>query len=73
MEVKTEERLNQTMERLILQLEEFTKVFGGAVLRSDQKKEMDEIRAEMKAQYRKESDACQSDDGLGSRSRIRGQ
>ena len=57
MDVKTEERLNQTMERLILQLEEFTKVFGGAVLRSDQKKEMDEIRAEIKAQYRKESDA----------------
>lgn len=58
MDVKTEERLNQTMERLILQLEEFTRVFGGAVMRSDQKKEMDEIRAEMKAQYRKESDAA---------------
>ena len=57
MDVKSENRLNQTMERLILQLEEFTRVFGGAVLRSDQKREMDEIRAEMKAQYRKESDA----------------
>ena len=57
MDVNNENRLNQTMERLILQLEEFTRVFGGAVLRSDQKREMDEIRAEMKAQYRKESDA----------------
>ena len=57
MDVNKENRLNQTMERLILQLEEFTRVFGGAVLRSDQKREMDEIRAEMKAQYRKESDA----------------
>ena len=57
MDVKSENRLNQTMERLILQLEEFTRVFRGAVLRSDQKREMDEIRAEMKAQYRKESDA----------------
>ena len=57
MDVKSENRLNQTMERLILQLEEFTRVFGGAVLRSDQKREMDEIRAEMKAQYKKESDA----------------
>lgn len=57
MDVKSENRLNQTIERLILQLEEFTRVFGGAVLRSDQKREMDEIRAEMKAQYKKESDA----------------
>lgn len=57
MDVKSENRLNQTMERLILQLEEFTRVFGGAVLRSDQKREMDEIRAEIKAQYKKESDA----------------
>ena len=57
MDVNNENRLNQTMERLILQLEEFTRVFGGAVLRSDQKREMDKIRAEMKAQYRKESDA----------------
>ncbi len=57
MDVNKENRLNQTMERLILQLEEFTRVFGGAVLRSDQKREMDEIRAEMKAQYKKESDA----------------
>ena len=57
MDVNKENRLNQTMERLILQLEEFTRVFGGAVLRSDQKREMDEIRAEIKAQYRKESDA----------------
>ena len=57
MDVNKENRLNQTMERLILQLEEFTRVFGGAVLRSDQKREMDEIRAEMKARYRKESDA----------------
>ena len=57
MDVNSEERLNQTMERLILQLEEFTKVFGGAVMRSDQKREMDEIRAEMQAQYRKETDA----------------
>jgi len=57
MDVKSENRLNQTMERLILQLEEFTRVFGGAILRSDQKREMDEIRAEIKAQYKKESDA----------------
>ena len=57
MDVNNENRLNQTMERLILQLEEFTRVFGGAVLRSDQKREMDQIRDEMKAQYRKESDA----------------
>ena len=57
MDVNNENRLNQTMERLIIQLEEFTRVFGGAVLRSDQKREMDEIRAEIKAQYRKESDA----------------
>ena len=57
MDVNKENRLNQTMERLILQLEEFTRVFGGAVLRSDQKREMDQIRDEMKAQYRKESDA----------------
>ena len=57
MDVNKETRLNLTMERLILQLEEFTRVFGGAVLRSDQKREMDQIRDEMKAQYRKESDA----------------
>ena len=57
MDVNNENRLNQTMERLILQLEEFTRVFGGAVLRSDQKREMDEIKAEIRAQYRKESDA----------------
>ena len=57
MDVNSENKLNQTMERLILQLEEFTKVFGGAVLRSDQKKEMDEIRAEIQARYRKETDA----------------
>ena len=57
MDVNKENRLNQTMERLILQLEVFTRVFGGAVLRSDQKREMDQIRDEMKAQYRKESDA----------------
>tara|TARA_Y100000034_G_C6578616_1_gene250966 strand:- start:246 stop:419 length:174 start_codon:yes stop_codon:yes gene_type:complete len=57
MDVNSENKLNQTMERLILQLEEFTRVFGGAVLRSDQKKEMDEIRAEIQARYRKETDA----------------
>ena len=57
MDVNKENRLNQTMERLILQLEEFTRGVGGAVLRSDQKREMDQIRDEMKAQYRKESDA----------------
>ena len=50
MDVKSENRLNQTMERLILQVEEFTRVFGGAVLRSDQKREMDESRVDMKAQ-----------------------